>query len=388
MSKSFWSLTILRRRQVIIRERLRFPSGFSTAVLISVLHGNRQSRKELDAAAEGSFAALVPRDDSLLHSEQDADERPLDDPEEDPQDKNHDWAGNMRLLLLCFGASGLYTVCTYFFPILRNLPIFGTVAAQTWLWTLNPSFAYVGQGIIMGAETTLHMTLGAVVGWAILSPLAKNKGWAPGPVSDWETGSKGWIVWVSLAIMLVDAVVSLAYIALHPLIGKKTSIFVARLTESTKRSRLGKLLGLDRYDYAPLLQRNEDENGSQRNSFEDDDHEDEHDSEKLEADAPPEQRVSKKTVSVGLVLSILLCILTIYIVFGDLVPLYATVIAVFMALILSIMGVRALGETDLNPVSGISKLAQLFFAVIIPQGHKSSVLINLVAGAVVCNASY
>ncbi|KAJ4307095.1 OPT super [Collariella sp. IMI 366227] len=32
------------RRQVIIRERLRFPSGFSTAVLISVLHG--QTRED------------------------------------------------------------------------------------------------------------------------------------------------------------------------------------------------------------------------------------------------------------------------------------------------------------------------------------------------------
>jgi uncharacterized oligopeptide transporter (OPT) family protein len=46
------------------------------------------------------------------------------------------------------------------------------------------------------------------------------------------------------------------------------------------------------------------------------------------------------------------------------------------------MGVRALGETDLNPVSGISKLAQLFFALIIPQSNKNSVLINLIAGAV------
>lgn len=366
------------RRQVIIRERLRFPSGFSTAVLISVLHGNRQTKKELDAAAEGSFAALVPRDDGQLSSDQDAYGRPDEDPEEDPNDKNKDWAGNMRLLLLCFFASGLYTVSTYFFPILRNLPIFGTAAAQTWLWTLNPSFAYIGQGVIMGAETTLHMTLGAIVGWAVLSPLAKNKGWAPGPVSDWETGSKGWIVWVSLAIMLVDAVVSLAYIALHPLIGKQTTRFVAWLTESTKRSKVGRFLGLGRYDYAPLLQNNEDEDGS-----DDDDHE--HGPEKSEEDAPPEQRVSKKTVSIGLVLSILLCILTIYIVFGDLVPLYATVLAVFMALVLSIMGVRALGETDLNPVSGISKLAQLFFAFIIPQGHKSSVLINLVAGAVVSN---
>lgn len=317
----------------------------------------------------------------MLPAEATATELPDRDPEEDTPNKASDWASNMRLLLLCFFASGLYTVCTYFFPILRNLPIFGSVAANTWLWTLNPSFAYIGQGIIMGAETTLHMTLGAILGWAILSPLAKSKGWAPGPVDDWELGSKGWIVWVSLAIMLVDAVVSLAYIALHPIIGKQTTALVTRIGQSARHSRLGRLLRLDSHNYAPLP--NDDDGiASQRNSS-DTTYESRLKDDGPEADAPPEQRVSKRVVSIGLVLSILLCVLTIHLVFGNLVPLYATVIAVFMALILSIMGVRALGETDLNPVSGISKLAQLFFALIIPQSHKSSVLINLIAGAVV-----
>jgi uncharacterized oligopeptide transporter (OPT) family protein len=83
-----------------------------------------------------------------------------------------------------------------------------------------------------------------------------------------------------------------------------------------------------------------------------------------------------------LIASIVFCILCIRITFGPLVPFYATVVAVLMALILSVMGVRALGETDLNPVSGISKLAQLFFALIVPQSNKNSVIINLVAGAV------
>ena len=54
----------------------------------------------------------------------------------------------------------------------------------------------------MGPATTLHMLLGAIIGWGVLSPLAKARGWAPGPVEDWNTGSKGWIVWVSLAVML------------------------------------------------------------------------------------------------------------------------------------------------------------------------------------------
>lgn len=55
----------------------------------------------------------------------------------------------------------------------------------------------------------LNTCQGMVVGWAILSPLAKFEGWAPGPVGDMSTGSRGWILWVSLAIMCADSIVSL-----------------------------------------------------------------------------------------------------------------------------------------------------------------------------------
>lgn len=381
----------LRRRQVIIRERLRFPSGFSTAVLISVLHGQEghSSQKQIDEAAKGGFASLVPREEPLTPSQDltpshDSPGVPGDDEEESDLEKT-DWAGNMRLLVQCFLVSGVYTVSTYFLPILRNLPIFGTVAAHTWLWTLNPSLAYVGQGVIMGAETTLHMTLGAVVGWGILSPLAKHQGWAPGPVDDWEHGSKGWIVWISLAIMLVDAVVSLAYIALRSVLGDRTDRLFQALRERIRHSRVMAFFRRDSNPYS-LLPSNHQNPGSATEELDDEDtasvnQDDADDSD--DEDAPLDQRIGGKTVSVGFVVSVLICVLAIHIVFGDLVPLYATVLAVLMALVLSIMGVRALGETDLNPVSGISKLAQLFFALIIPQSNKSSVLINLVAGAVV-----
>lgn len=339
----------------------------------------------------------MPKDEPLFARQDDPAD---DDPDEQPSDHKRDWASNMRLLLICFLASGVYTVSTYFFPILRNLPIFGTVAAQTWLWTLNPSFAYVGQGIIMGAETTLHMTIGAIIGWAVLSPLAKLKGWAPGDVSDWEHGSKGWIVWVSLAIMLVDAVVSLSYIALKPLVGDKASELASVAWSRFQSSRVGGYLRLKPHEYT-LVQDHDDDLEHEDNQDEDQNHtrasrdegdngsieslkDDDDDDDDDDADAPPDQRIQPRTVWIGLIISIVLCVATIYIVFGELVPVYATVIAVLMALVLSIMGVRALGETDLNPVSGISKLAQLFFALIIPQTHKSSVLINLVAGAVVC----
>ncbi|KAI1381564.1 OPT superfamily oligopeptide transporter [Hypoxylon crocopeplum] len=391
------------RRQVIIREKLKFPSGFSTAVLIGVLHGkgHAQNGAALDTSKAATFGSLALENQPLLETEDHNDEgiraEPNDEPRGIKSTTQYSWSSNIRLLLITFGISGFYTLCTYFFPVLRNLPIFGTVAANTWLWTLNPSFAYVGQGIIMGPSTTIHMLIGAVVGWAILSPLAKYRGWAPGSIDDWDNGSKGWIVWTSLAIMLADAVVSLGYIAFNPLF-KRGPSFLALVKRQVQHNGFRGIFSRRSTGYMPV-QGNEDDsrpsvatrNSEDANSLPSPTIEhgnpfdvQPEDSPRTwdEDDAPPEQLVGNKTVSIGLVISVLFCVASIHITFGNLVPLYATVIAVFMAMILSIMGVRALGETDLNPVSGISKLAQLFFALIIPQTHKSSVLINLVAGAV------
>ena len=48
-----------------------------------------------------------------------------------------------------------------------------------------------------------------LVGWAVLSPIARYSGWAPGPVGDMTNGARGWILWTSLAIMCTDSLVSL-----------------------------------------------------------------------------------------------------------------------------------------------------------------------------------
>jgi OPT family oligopeptide transporter len=371
------------RKQVIIREKLKFPSGTATALMIGVLHGKETNA---EVPAKTSTSENENRE-GLLHE----DERSEADVEEVDKSQQSSWKAKVRLLIISFAVSGFYTLATYFFPILRNLPIFGSKLATTWLWTLNPSLAYVGQGIIMGPSTTTHMLLGAIVGWGILSPLAKSNGWAPGEVDDWETGSKGWIVWISLAIMLADSVISLGYITFQTFWKSGTQREGGYLHESYKKAKKGdwkgllhQITGKAEQGYTALAGRDAstplEETGPSNQPISS--LSDEEIKALPEPDAPPEHLVNNRTVWIGLVLSILFCVGTIRIVFGDLIPIYANVIAVFMALILSIMGVRALGETDLNPVSGISKLAQLFFAVIIPQTNKNSVLINLVAGAV------
>lgn len=361
------------RRQVIIREKLKFPSGTATALMIGVLHG----KETIDSANTGTSAR-----EEIQDTQAEADE------EEVNKGQASSWKAKVKLLVLSFAVSGLYTLATYFFPVLRNIPIFGFTLANSWLWTLNPSLAYVGQGIIMGPATTTHMLIGAIVGWGILSPLAKYRGWAPGEVDDWETGSKGWIVWISLAIMLADSIISLGFIAFKPVVLHGAD-YIRSARVHLKKGDWKRVLdfvpGQSSKGYAPVSGGQESSTALTRTSSS---HDDLHDmsnediKDLPEPDAPPEHLVGTKIVWIGLILSILFCIATIRIVFGALVPLYATITAVFMALILSIMGVRALGETDLNPVSGISKLAQLFFALIIPQSNPNSVLINLIAGAV------
>jgi len=48
-----------------------------------------------------------------------------------------------------------------------------------------------------------------LVGWGLLSPISRYYGWAPGPVDDMTTGARGWILWISLAIMTSDSLVGL-----------------------------------------------------------------------------------------------------------------------------------------------------------------------------------
>ena len=51
------------------------------------------------------------------------------------------------------------------------------------------------------------------VGWAILSPISKHAEWAPGHVGDQTNGARGWILWVALAIMSADSLISVIPVA-------------------------------------------------------------------------------------------------------------------------------------------------------------------------------
>jgi len=64
-------------------------------------------------------------------------------------------------------------------------------------------------------DLTVEMTSALFcAGFGVLGPYARAQGWAPGPINDWQTGAAGWVLWISLAVMLGDSITSLALLSL------------------------------------------------------------------------------------------------------------------------------------------------------------------------------
>ncbi|KAJ8602126.1 hypothetical protein CTAYLR_001634 [Chrysophaeum taylorii] len=261
-------LAVPLRDRVLIRDKLEFPSGTATAKLIDVLNGT------MDA----------------------------------------EWRW-LRRSLLCAVA---YGAVTFLFPCASRVPIFGAPAAR-WQWTLCLSPAYLGQGAIMGYRSGLSMLVGAFVGLG-LGVLAKRLEWAKGDIDDPKDGPAGFVLWLSIALMLGESLTNLARVALSSF------------------SSPG---------------RNEND-----------------DKEEVETRGV----VPRAVWMGGLAFSSLACVVAL----REYASVFELVAAVACAALVSVLAVRALGETDLNPVSGVGKLSQLVFAVISPK----MVLPNLVAGAV------
>ncbi|EED21489.1 oligopeptide transporter, OPT family, putative [Talaromyces stipitatus ATCC 10500] len=353
------------RREVIIREKLKFPSGTATALMIRMLHGTSADEKSAE-----------PQQSRTLSTSSAAGRAVSDVPIKG--DGRRDWRSKIRLLIGAFAVSAFYTLFSYFIPQVRDLPIFGLSLAQNWLWTLNPSPAYVGQGIIMGPSTSMHMLLGAVLGWAILSPIAKHKNWAPGPVSDWANGSKGWIIWVSLAIMLADSIINLGWLILRTSYG-----FLPWLKSKLQTiKRKGLKDAISERGHRAHVEYSALHSPAQAEEL---NIEEEEENEIEEPDAPSSELISNRTIAIFLPLTLVLNVICMHIAFGNIITPFLSTFATLLAVLLSIMGVRALGETDLNPVSGISKLTQLIFSLVTPSSlhtRRSAIVTNLLAGAV------
>jgi uncharacterized oligopeptide transporter (OPT) family protein len=214
----------------------------------------------------------------------------------------------------------------------------------------------------MGPEISVHMFLGAVFGWAILSPYAKYRGWVSGPADDWVDGARGWTIWVALALLFADASVKLLWFLFRPLINhyfgnehlqRLWSEFQwKKLLHIGQRSSHSGYIRLTSGVPDDLVSSTEDQmqaaNRSPRtlDSVKIAEYDKKHTSEDSAA-------ISKLLV-LSFVVTVLVCIFAVHIVFGDIIPWYSTLLAIGLALPMAVVGIRALAETDYNPESALS----------------------------------
>jgi uncharacterized oligopeptide transporter (OPT) family protein len=96
------------RKEVIVREKLRFPSGTASALMLRVLHGagkdektplDAQGRSSGQGEATGTSQSQEDEQQGLLLKDADTEDQSLD---------KKDWRSKMRLLIGAFVVSGIY----------------------------------------------------------------------------------------------------------------------------------------------------------------------------------------------------------------------------------------------------------------------------------------
>jgi uncharacterized oligopeptide transporter (OPT) family protein len=136
------------RRQMVLVEKLRFPTGTATAHTI--------------VAMFGSGAETVRK---------------------------------ARTLLLWALVAGVFTLAAFFVPQMEQPPLhawitwapLATAAAYTFTVYLSPLL--IGAGVLVGMRVSLSLVAGAVVAWALLAPFVEAQGWVSGPTMSYGSGA-------------------------------------------------------------------------------------------------------------------------------------------------------------------------------------------------------
>ncbi len=153
------------RKQMILIEKLRFPTGTATAETI----------KAIFATGKES----VKKSKALLY-------------------------------MILFAA--LLTLTSYFISPLGHPPIMkwvglGFISAWGFSFLISPMM--FGAGILVGPRIGTSLLIGAILSWGILGPLSLHLGWTTGSIMNYETGPRGWLLWPGVALMVTESLMSL-----------------------------------------------------------------------------------------------------------------------------------------------------------------------------------
>ncbi len=153
------------RRQMVLVEKLRFPSGTATAETI---------------------VAMFSSGDETM--------------------------GKASMLLRWGAIAAVFTLASFFIPQLGHPPMawIGLAGVGAWGFSLLLSPLMFGAGMLTGLRVTASLVVGALFGWGVLGfGLVQRNGWVTGEIMSYASGARGWILWPGVAIMVGDALMSL-----------------------------------------------------------------------------------------------------------------------------------------------------------------------------------
>jgi OPT family oligopeptide transporter len=276
------------RTQMVVQEKLRFPTGTATA---------------------NTLMAVFSKGDEAL-------------------------AKAKALLYWAIGA-GVFTLVAYFAPPLQMVPLdhfpgwlggalFAGIAAYGFKLYVSPLM--YGAGVLIGMRVAASLALGAVVAWALVAPAVEAAGWVEGATMSYADGARGWLLWPGVAIMVSDALTSLA-------------LSLPKIFASLQKARIKA-------------------------------------TEAVEDATPEEDQIGMVPWAIGMSLASLATVVIAQVVFD--IAWWMTLVAIAVSSVLSVIATRSVGETDINPLGGMGKVTQLIFGALAPGVAQT----NLMAAAI------
>lgn len=240
-------------------------------------------------------------------------------------------------------------------------------ADEVWQWIFRWDFPFFGAGLMTPGSTVLSFFISTIVVYGIIGPVLYNNGTFVAPFGFNAKGdtTNRFFLWPGIALMALTAFTELFlhYDTLWR--GAKGGVMELKL--ATMRS-------VNWFRRIVLRSTLSEEQNNKYNA---------------EAD---EDEIFKRDELVptwwwvgGTFLSIIFTCAIMGEYFG--MPVYQSILAVFLGFILSFVGIQASGETDINPVGSIGKMSQLVFARMPAHDLKQVMKNNLMAGNISASAA-
>ena len=284
------------RNQMLVREHLAFPSGVVTAETMQDIHsGGAEAAGRLRLLGAGAvFAAALKFTSEFITAL--------------PR-----LAPDIRMPFSRVAEGGVRQGDSASFA---NLGL-----------SLDPSLLMVGFGAIAGLRVGVSALLGAVLAWAVLAPMALERGWAQPGAADadasWFAPLVEWLLWPGATLMTVAAI---------------TSVLIS----------LGRM----------ALRRRA----------------------QISAFAQDTSRIDPRFVVAGFACVLAASVTTQTQLFA--ITPFEAVFAVLFSFVLAVVSARVSGETGVTPVGALGKITQLTFGVISPGNATSNLMsANVTGGA-------